>query len=59
MLWRQERIFLLVGVAALFAGYDMNVYGLATPQIQARLHIPENQIAPTLSFSARRRSPRC
>ncbi len=50
MVWRQERIFLLVGVAALFAGYDMNVYGLATPQIQAGLHIPENQIAPTLSI---------
>ncbi|HWC62803.1 MAG TPA: MFS transporter [Rhizomicrobium sp.] len=50
MAWRQEKIFLLVGVAALFAGYDMNVYGLATPQIQAGLHIPENQIAPTLSI---------
>lgn len=50
MTWRQERIFLLVGVAALFAGYDMNIYGLATPQIQAGLHIPENQIAPTLSI---------
>ncbi|HXR94732.1 MAG TPA: MFS transporter [Rhizomicrobium sp.] len=45
MVWRQERIFLLVGAAALFAGYDMNVYGLATPQIQASFHIPENQIA--------------
>ncbi|HKD47027.1 MAG TPA: MFS transporter [Rhizomicrobium sp.] len=45
MAWRQEKIFLLVGVAALFAGYDINVFGLATPQIQASFHIPENQIA--------------
>jgi putative MFS transporter len=45
MTWRQERIFLLVGMAALFAGYDTNVYGLATPQIQASFHIPENQVA--------------
>ena len=44
MIWRQERIFLLVGAAALFAGYDMNIFGLATPQIQASLHIPENQV---------------
>lgn len=44
MTWRQERVFLLVGVAALFAGYDLNVYGLATPQIQASFHVPENQI---------------
>jgi putative MFS transporter len=42
--WRQEKIFLLVGAAALFAGYDLNIYGLATPQIQASFHIPENQI---------------
>src|SRR5581483_5640979 len=45
MTWRQEHIFLLVGMAALFAGYDTNVYGLATPQIQASFHIPENQVA--------------
>ena len=50
MIWRQEKIFLLVGVAALFAGFDMNIYGLAVPQIQAGLHIPENQIAPTVSI---------
>jgi putative MFS transporter len=47
---RTERIFLLVGVAALFAGYDVNIYGLATPQIQASLHIPENQVAPTVAY---------
>ena len=50
MEWRQERIFLLVGVAALFAGYDMNVFGFAIPQIQASLHIPENQIGLTVSY---------
>ena len=47
---RQERVFLLVGAAALFAGYDLNIYGLAITQIQASLHIPENQIAPTLAY---------
>jgi len=47
---RQERIFLLVGVAALFAGYDMNIYGLAIPQIQVSLHIPENRVALTVFF---------
>jgi len=50
MQWRQERIFLLVGVAALFAGYDMNVFGFAIPQIQASLHIPENQVGLTVSY---------
>lgn len=50
MAWRQERIFLLVGVAAMFAGYDTNVFGLAVPQIQASLHIPENQIGLTVSY---------
>ena len=48
--WRQERVFLLVGITALFAGYDTNVFGLAVPQIQASLHIAENQIGPTLSY---------
>ncbi|HWY62968.1 MAG TPA: MFS transporter [Rhizomicrobium sp.] len=50
MQWRQERVFLLVGVAALFAGYDMNVFGLAVPQIQASLNIPENQVGLTVSY---------
>lgn len=45
---REERIFLLVGMAALFAGFDQNVYGFALPQIQASLHIAENQIGPTV-----------
>jgi putative MFS transporter len=47
---RTERIFLLVGVAALFAGYDMNVYGLAIPQIQKTLHIAENQVGLTAAY---------
>jgi MFS family permease len=47
---RTERIFLLVGVAALFAGYDMNVYGLAIPQIQKTFHIAENQVGLTLAY---------
>jgi putative MFS transporter len=47
---RTERIFLLVGAAALFAGYDVNIYGLATSQIQASLHIPENQVGPTAAY---------
>ena len=31
----RKRIFLLVGIAALFAGFDMNVFGLAIPQIHS------------------------
>lgn len=50
MAWRQEKIFLLVGAAAFFAGYDQNLYGLATPQIQAELHIPENELGLTLTY---------
>jgi len=47
---REERVFLLVGLAALFAGFDQNVYGFAIPQIQASLHIPENQIGLTVTY---------
>jgi MFS family permease len=46
----QERFILLVGVAALFAGYDLNIFGLALPQIQAALHIPENEAGLTVSY---------
>jgi len=46
----QERTFLLVGMAALFAGFDQNIYGFALPQIQASLHIPENQIGLTVTY---------
>ena len=47
---RTERVFLLVGAAALFAGFDVNIFGLATPQIQHELNIPENQIGLTLAY---------
>jgi putative MFS transporter len=47
---RTERIFLLVSAAALFAGYDVNIFGLATRQIQASLQIPENQLGLTLAY---------
>jgi putative MFS transporter len=47
---RTERVILLVGAAAFFAGYDQNVFGLAIPQIQASLHIPENQVGLTVSY---------
>jgi putative MFS transporter len=47
---RTERIILLVGTAMLFAGYDVNIFGLATPQIQHSLSIAENQVGPTLAY---------
>ncbi|MCX7280452.1 MAG: MFS transporter, partial [Alphaproteobacteria bacterium] len=47
---RTERIFLLIGSAVFFAGYDMNIFFLAAPQIQASFHIPENQIALTTAY---------
>jgi len=50
MTMREERVFLLVGLAALFAGFDQNVYGFAIPQIQASLHIPDNQVGLTVTF---------
>ena len=46
----QERTFLLVGLAALFAGFDQNIYGFAIPQIQASLHIPEDKVGLTVTF---------
>jgi putative MFS transporter len=46
---RTERVILLVGAAALFAGYDVNIFGLATPQIQHSLNIAEDQVGPTLA----------
>lgn len=46
----QERILLLVGAATVFSGYDFNIFGMALPQIQAELHIPENQAALTIAY---------
>jgi putative MFS transporter len=47
---RQERTILLVGAAALFAGFDQNIFGLAIPQIQVELQIPENQVGLTAAY---------
>ena len=47
---RQELIFLLVGAAALFGGYDTNVFGFTVPQIQLSLHIPEDKVGLTVSI---------
>jgi putative MFS transporter len=47
---RQEMVFLLVGMTILFSGYDLNVFGMALPQIQRELHIPENMAAVTISY---------
>lgn len=47
---RQEMVFLLVGMTLLFSGYDLNVFGLALPQIQRDLNIPENMAGLTVSF---------
>ena len=47
---RQERVFLLVGLAALFAGYNESVFAFAIPQIQASLHIAEDRVGSTLTI---------
>jgi putative MFS transporter len=47
---RQERVFLLVGLAALFAGYNESIFAFAIPQIQASLHIPEDRVGVTLTI---------
>ncbi len=43
-------MFLLVGTTLLFSGYDLNIFGLALPQIQRELHIPENAAAITVTY---------
>jgi len=47
---RQEMVFLLVGLTILFSGYDLNIFGLALPQIQKALHIPEDQAGLTATY---------
>ena len=47
---RQERVFLLVGLAALFAGYNESVFAFAIPQIQTSLHIAENRVGATITM---------
>lgn len=45
-----ERVLLLVGAATIFSGYDFNIFGMALPQIQAELNIPENEAALTIAY---------
>ncbi len=40
----QQRLLLLVGAAMFIAGYDINVYGFAIPQIQKSLAIAEADV---------------
>jgi MFS family permease len=47
---REQRAFLISGFGILYAGYDLSIYGLAMPQIQASLAIPEDQLGITISF---------
>jgi len=47
---RQEMVFLLVGMTIVFSGYDLNVFGMALPQIQRELHIPENMAGVTIGY---------
>jgi putative MFS transporter len=46
---RQELVFLLVGTTMLFSGYDLNIYGLAVPQIQASFGIPDQDVGPIVA----------
>ncbi len=43
-------VFLLVGTTLLFSGYDLSIFGLALPQIQRSLHIPDNAAGLTVSY---------
>jgi len=47
---RQELFLLLVGTTLLFSGYDTNVFGIALPQIQKGLHIPEDAAGLTVTY---------
>ena len=49
MEYRAERVILLVGAAAFFAGYDQNVFGLAAPRILAEFGIPDSEVGPTVA----------
>jgi MFS family permease len=40
----QQRLLLLVGAAMFIAGYDLNIYGFAIPQIQESLNIAEADV---------------
>ncbi|HTQ14726.1 MAG TPA: MFS transporter [Rhizomicrobium sp.] len=47
---RQELVFLLAGTVLIFSGYDLNIFGLALPQIQKDLFIPEDMAGLTVSL---------
>ncbi len=47
---RAERVILLVGAAAFFAGYDQNVFGLAAPRILADFGLPDSEVGPTVAI---------
>jgi MFS family permease len=47
---RQELVFALIGTVMMFSGYDIAVFGLALPQIQHALHIPEDMAGATIAF---------
>lgn len=40
------KLLWLVGTAAMMSGFDVNIFGLAMPQIQASLGIAENEVGP-------------
>src|SRR5436189_1022551 len=50
MPYRAERVILLVGAAAFFAGYDQNVFGLAAPQIMETFGKSQGDIGPTVAL---------
>jgi hypothetical protein len=44
-----NRLLWIVGSAALIAGFDLNIFGLAMPQVQASLNIAEHELGPMTS----------
>lgn len=46
----QMKLLWLVGTAMLVAGFDINIFGLALPQIQASLSIAEHEVGPLTSI---------
>ncbi len=46
----QNRNFLLVGIAALFAGYDLSIFNFVIPQVLSTYSISQNLAGPTVSI---------
>lgn len=46
----QNRNFLLVGVAALFAGYDLSIFSFVIPQVLSTFSVAANLAGPTVSI---------